>query len=100
LLPLRLASFLHDALPIFPRAASSDGGHLRVRVASRGSASPPPHGWPRLGRPSSRPSASPDRFPRAASPPSGGPCHQVRALFRVRDRKSTRLNSSHGSISY
>src|SRR5438128_9422444 len=62
---------LHDALPISPRVASA------VRTSCR-----------------ARPQPQPGR-----ARPTGCPPGRSRSCRR-RDRKSTRLNSSHGSISY
>src|SRR5207245_3221919 len=74
---------LHDALPIYHRAAPLPRGLRHVRRALRSLAlSVGPLKPRRRGRPRSAPSA------------------HNRACPACRDRKSTRLNSSHGSISY
>src|SRR5207245_11030356 len=67
---------LHDALPI-----SADGCLLRGDGAARGDAR---RGAPQLGRRARR----------------GDECRRDALLRGGLDRKSTRLNSSHGSISY
>src|SRR5687768_18623740 len=69
---------LHDALPIWLRSSGcssmSGGGCERSRNGSRAAAPAPP------------------------ARPHGNPLS--RTSVRPRDRKSTRLNSSHGYISY
>src|SRR5687768_18589781 len=69
---------LHDALPIWARAPGPHDGRVpRSPRRSRGHGAPGPRGA--RGR---------------EDPARGGPSP------RPRDRKSTRLNSSHGYISY
>src|SRR3989449_1477543 len=76
------------ALPIYPPGAQTQ----RARPA----ASPPPARAPDIRRISARSRHSPPR----PLPPS--PSHPLPRAVRaaIRDRKSTRLNSSHGYISY
>src|SRR3712207_8755230 len=73
---------LHDALPIYPRAA---------RAAGRG---------PRPGRPR----AGTERECQAQERPHARDARRLGRVRRLRgecrDRKSTRLNSSHANISY
>src|SRR5438045_65525 len=87
---------LHDALPISGRSSRFPcrAGHLRHRRPVA------PPGRPRRGRP---------RAPAPAPPPQPDPRHRAGAPARAtrcrrcpvrRDRKSTRLNSSHLGISY
>src|SRR5690242_20915477 len=68
---------LHAALPICAPSAPPDRRELRPPVAP-----PAP------------------RRPSASAPLGRAPDHRARALHHPRDRKSTRLNSSHMSISY
>src|SRR5699024_5536741 len=91
-----LALSLPDALPISPRttrAAARCGSAERriphragsLAAPSRSSPSPPP----------------PSRAVRSSPPPPGSPSPRTRCgSTPPRDRKSTRLNSSHVSISY
>src|SRR3712207_8019751 len=74
---------LHDALPIFPRVPGGLGG---ARPRHGGRAGPRRHPGP------AHPRAAPPGRVRGAA--AGGPRHGAR------DRKSTRLNSSHANISY
>src|SRR5205814_5037289 len=75
---------LHDALPIFP-APPSPGGYVRAPHPASGGTRPR-----RAGGPIASGARLAVRHPeRCADPPRG-----------IRDRKSTRLNSSHLGISY
>src|SRR3712207_7203047 len=75
---------LHDALPIYEPDPGAQPPHARAVRAARGPA--------RAARP--RPRRQPRRT--GLGGPAGEPGHR-----RVgRDRKSTRLNSSHANISY
>src|SRR5256884_517190 len=84
---------LHDALPISP--ADGLGNRLRNPAAA-----PPP---PSCGRQSCSGSPSPDSAARtraAAEARAGTTPPQATERRRLQDRKSKRLNSSHGYISY
>src|SRR5439155_27012135 len=74
---------LHDALPIFARRAAARVDHRSRRR----------RGGPRLAAPLRGPHRSPRERGR-----EGGDSRRGRT--RRRDRKSTRLNSSHVAISY
>src|SRR5207245_11554062 len=75
-----LSLSLHDALPISRRSAERER-----REDVRGSRGEEDRGPGAIGRPVGAHAAGPHDDPR---------------VHRGRDRKSTRLNSSHGSISY
>src|SRR5690348_17810862 len=77
---------LHDALPIFPRCQSCPD----PRLVATADISPPPR------RPDIRPPPR-NRYARDDGNRGGG---EISAVATKRDRKSTRLNSSHPSISY
>src|SRR5690606_40017557 len=82
---------LHDALPIVqPRAAAGDRG-----PSGRAAPDPPPH-----GRAGPAGAAVDDLRKRRAAPAARRGGAAARPGPRRRDRKSTRLNSSHVKISY
>src|SRR3712207_8336561 len=78
---------LHDALPIY---ADRDGSGSRRAGAGRGGGATPP-------RSDRHPRG--DRF-RALADGAADGARAVPSSPRTRDRKSTRLNSSHANISY
>src|SRR5207245_8624271 len=89
---------LHDALPISSEATAEDRHgrvgpeHRRHRPPAVGSGQPPSQGVQRVRGTVDEQSGASPCAPRVAAN-LAGPCD-------LKDRKSTRLNSSHGSISY
>src|SRR5690606_41854686 len=81
---------LHDALPIFPRRGHPEAPR-RVDTVNRWSLNPPP--------PPRRTGARRGLL-RAVDPPPLRPAPARARRTWTRDRKSTRLNSSHVKISY
>src|SRR5207245_10712195 len=96
-----LASLLlsHPSLHSFPTRRSSD---LSSPVAATPSSAPPSPSAPSVGTPAVRSirhlAASAPRTSAPAAPAI--PSTPVTVRVPAQDRKSTRLNSSHGSISY
>src|SRR5207249_6171457 len=89
---------LHDALPIFPQRSGKTRGSLRPAAAG-----PAPRTPAEIPPPACRCCLclrTPPRTVRRASVPAPLPRSLLPPRESSADRKSTRLNSSHVSISY
>src|SRR5439155_25255795 len=90
---------LHDALPISPPGPDDRHGHARARHRGPRGARRHPAGWGHRHRPAPGRLGAVSRGGPARAPDD--PHAEVEErLFAARDRKSTRLNSSHVAISY
>src|SRR5437762_10676406 len=83
---------LHDALPI---SQTPEHGPLAVQQAAQGAKDGAPHLTPDLHQIQGGVALA-----RLIAGDEAGECHAALELMQIRDRKSTRLNSSHRCNSY